>query len=361
MDFSYKFPAVKGIQASKEYYIAMIPLKLLSRLFIDEEDYVPPEYRAQRRLNISRIPVISDYILSNRASYVFSALAASVDGEYQFSPIGIAEDIGILEISMDAHLMIVDGQHRKASIIQAISEDSTLNNETIPIVLYEDRGLERSQQMFTDLNKHAVKTSNSISELYDSRDDLAVATRKIITAVPFFNEYTDKEKDNLGKYSSNLFTLNVFYKANRRILHGSSIEKRDEDFLIKFWTGVAENIVPWLELQNHGISKSELRENYIVTQAVAIQAFGRVGACFFSEKKKLQAQTMSRLREIDWTRANPKWHLRTIQANGRMITNEAAIILTANIIKIAIGLPLNQDEQNRENEFKNRHEIEVEG
>ena len=38
---------------------------------------------------------------------------------------------------------------------------------------YGDKGLERSQQIFTDLNKHAVKTSNSIAELYDSRDDLA--------------------------------------------------------------------------------------------------------------------------------------------------------------------------------------------
>lgn len=33
MNFSYRFPAVKGIQAGREYYISMVPLKLLSRLF----------------------------------------------------------------------------------------------------------------------------------------------------------------------------------------------------------------------------------------------------------------------------------------------------------------------------------------
>ena len=70
-----------------------------------------------------------------------------------------------------------------------------LGMKTISVVFFEDKGLERSQQIFTDLNKHAVKTSNSIAELYDSRDDLAVITREVISKVPFINTYTDKEKD----------------------------------------------------------------------------------------------------------------------------------------------------------------------
>ena len=99
---------------------------------------------------------------------------------------------------MDARFMIVDGQHRKASIIEALCEDETLKNETISVVLYEDKGLENSQQMFTDLNKHAVKTSNSIAELYDSRDPLAVITRRVVGSIDFLNQFTDKEKDILS-------------------------------------------------------------------------------------------------------------------------------------------------------------------
>ena len=71
MDFSYKFPVVAGIQAGKKYYIAMVPLRMISKLFPDEEEYVSPEYRAQRKLNESRIPIISKYITDNRDSYVF--------------------------------------------------------------------------------------------------------------------------------------------------------------------------------------------------------------------------------------------------------------------------------------------------
>ena len=177
MDHIYRFPAVKGIQARKEYYIAMIPLKTLSELFSENEDKVLPEQRAQRKLNETRIPMISRYILDNRDSYVFSALAASIDGRHTFKPNAANGNTGTLEISKKARFLINDGQHRKAAILDAINEDPSLKEETISIVFFADQGLQRSQQIFTDLNKNAVKTSNSISELYDSRDEMAVLTR----------------------------------------------------------------------------------------------------------------------------------------------------------------------------------------
>ena len=261
MDYAYKFPVVRGSQAGREYFIAMVPLKMISKLFPNEEEYVLPEYRAQRKLNESRIPVISKYITENRDSYVFSALAASIDGEFEFHESSDGMGTGILEVSMDARFLINDGQHRKAAILDALNEDSSLGNETISVVFYEDQGLARSQQIFTDLNKHAVKTSNSIAELYDSRDELAVVNRNVIANVPFLNEYTDKEKDILGKFSSNLFTLNTFYTANKRIVGGSDIFEDAESFLIKYWKTVAENVVQWVELSKREISKVDLREN----------------------------------------------------------------------------------------------------
>ena len=179
MNYCYKFPVVRGIQAGREYYIAMIPLKMIRRLFPDDNEYILPEYRAQRRVNEARIPVIAKYILENENSYVFSALAASIDGDFNFISNGDT-GLGMLEISLDAKFLLNDGQHRKAAIEQALLEKPELGEETISIVFYKDLGLKRSQQIFTDLNKHAVKTSNSIAELYDSRDELAVITRKVV-------------------------------------------------------------------------------------------------------------------------------------------------------------------------------------
>lgn len=350
MDYFYSFPAVRGIQACNEYYIAMVPLKMLKRLFPGDDEFVLPEYRAQRKLNEARIPEIKDYIINNRDSYVFSALAASIDGEFTFKPV-YGNQIGILEINMDARFLINDGQHRKAAILAALDEDESLKDESISIVFYEDFGLDRSQQMFTDLNKHAVKTSNSLAELYDSRDPLAVSTRRCIARISFLNEYVDKEKDNLGKFSSSLFTLNTFYNANRKILGRGKCDNSFDEFIFKFWSDVVENMVPWNELVSKEISKRELRDQYVATQAVIIQALGRVGAYIIEHRVFLENGSIENLKNINWKRSSSDWKLRIIRNNGRMINNTKAIILAGNMLKKYLEIPLSEDEMRTEELF----------
>lgn len=348
MEFVYRFPVAKGIQANEEYYIAMVPLKMIPKLFPSDDEYVAPEYRAQRKLNSSRIPIMSKYILDNRDTYVFSALAASIDGKFKFVPAVESADIGLLEVSMDAKLLINDGQHRKAAIIEALKEDHTLNDETISVVFFADQGLKRSQQMFTDLNKHAVKTSNSIAELYDSRDQLAVITRNVISQIEFLDEFTDKEKDILGKYSSNLFTLSTFYNANKRVIRGGKVDEYTEEFLLIYWKTVVENIEPWKELKNKEISKVDLRENYIITQSVIVQVLGRLGNYFYLNPNVDLTEVLKGLNKIDWRRSALVWKYRTIRENGRMINNEDAIILTCNVVKMCLSIPLDEAEALRE-------------
>ncbi len=350
MNFAYRFAAVRGMQANRVYYIAMVPLRMLPNLFPNDTEYVPPEYRAQRQLNEGRIPVIRKYITDNRDSYVFSALAASIDGVFEFHSNKEFPDTGVLEISMDSRFLINDGQHRKAAIVSALNEDPTLRDETISVVFYEDIGLSRSQQIFTDLNKHAVKTSNSLSELYDSRDPLAVATRQSIASVSFLEKYTDKEKDNLGKYSSNLFTLNVFYRSNRRILHNRMVDDKATEFLCEYWKNIAANIEPWNELEERIISKKDLRENYIVTQGVVIQALGVIGEYIYTNEYD-SFSALEKLKLIDWKRSSSNWRMRVIRPDGRIIANDKAVILTSNYIKNVLGFELSDDEIAKEKEI----------
>lgn len=350
MDYVYRFPVVRGIQASSEYYIAMVPLKMLEKLFPSDDEFVLPEYRAQRRLNGSRIPIISKYIVDNRDSYVFSALAASIDGEFRFEPNSSDSETGVLEISMTSRFLINDGQHRKSAILEALKEDPTLGDETISIVFYSDKGLQRSQQIFTDLNKNAVKTSNSISELYDSRDSLAVVTRNVVNSIDFYNTYTDKEKDILGKFSSSLFTLNTFYSANKMIIGRDSAD-RCADFLIEYWTLVANHMRPWVELQNREITKVDLRENYIATQSIVIHAFGRIGNYFLLHNECVD-EYLNKIEKINWSRNASCWKARAIGKNGRIITNKKAGMLIANYIKDQIGIPLSPEEEQAEKDLE---------
>ncbi len=350
MEFVYRFPVAKGIQATRQYYIAMVPLKMIGRLFSSDSEYVPPEYRAQRRLNESRIPVISKYILENRDTYVFSALAASIDGVFQYISSELNPDVGVLEISIDARFLINDGQHRKAAILDALQEDPSLGEETIPIVFFADKGLAHSQQIFTDLNKNAIKTSNSISELYDSRDKIAVITRDVIGQIDFLNTYTDKEKDILGKFSSSLFTLNTFYSANKLILGTSRPEKKSQEFLYGYWSSVVAHMIPWQELDRREISKVDLREKYIATQNVVIQALGRVGSYLWKHPECNVDEIVFKLEEIKWQRNAKVWLYRAILPNGRIITNKKAIMLIANVLKQTMGIPLSEDEKMAEKE-----------
>ena len=345
----YQFPAIKGCQAGKEYYICMVPLGLMSKIFITDSGDVPPEYRAQRKLNEARIPEICGYILSNRDSYVFSALAASVDGGMEFIPDVGNENAGTLEIDMTASFLINDGQHRKAAIDAAIAEDESLASETISIVLYKDQGLQRSQQMFTDLNKHAVTTSKSLNTLYESKDPVALITKKVVNSIGFLRKYTDKEKDNLSKYSSNIFTLNTFYTANKRIYKVIGDSKKTEELVHTFWNNVVANIREWNEMDRGELSKKSLREDFIITQGLIILALGRLGEFYCANPEINMVKTLKGLQEIDWLRNNEEcWLNRAIKPNGKINRNEQGIFLTYIQIKRLLSLPISEEERKKE-------------
>src|SRR5437763_7550346 len=82
--FSYVFSALRGIQAGRDYYVAMCPLKLIPKIFLFDEDEIPAELRAQRALNKARIPEIARYLVDNPKEYVFSSITASIDGNVRF-------------------------------------------------------------------------------------------------------------------------------------------------------------------------------------------------------------------------------------------------------------------------------------
>lgn len=349
----YQFPAVKGRQAGKDYYICMIPLGLMSRIFTTDYSDVAAEHRAQRRLNESRIPEICDYILSNRDSYVFSALAASVDGEMQFLQAGSNENVGVLEIDMSASFLINDGQHRKAAIDAAIAEDDSLKDETIAVVLYKDQGLQRSQQMFTDLNKHAVTTSKSLNTLYESKDPVALITKKTVDSIPFLRKYTDKEKDNLSKYSSNIFTLNTFQEANKRICKVIPDPDKAEQLVYSFWNNVVLNMREWNEMDKGELSKKSLREDYITTQGLIILALGRLCEFYCANPEIHMVQSLKGLKKIDWLRNNEEcWMNRAIKPNGKINRNEQGIFLTYIQIKRLLSLPITNEELKKEQKMR---------
>src|SRR3989338_28358 len=354
--FVHSFPSVRGIQAGRPCYIAMCPMRLVPKIFIFNEDNVPPDLRAQRTLNLARVPEISAYLLDNRDDYTLSAITASVDGIVQFTPAsdtGLGQSVGTLTIPMEAPILINDGQHRRAAIEQAIRENPELGHDHIPVLFFIDEGLNRSQQMFADLNKHAVRPSNSISTLYDHRDQISDLARYLAKNVEVFARMTELEKSSLSPRSSKLFTLSAIKNASRVLLKkgkGDFIAQNERELAKSFWEEVSLQMPDWISAKNKELSTSELRDNYIHAHGVMLQAMGLVEAELIIRKESEWIKTISQLRSIDWSRANPEWEGRAM-VHGRISKATTNVALTASLIKKKLGVPLSTVERELENRF----------
>jgi len=357
--FEYVFPAIRGVQAGREYYVTMCPLRLIPRLFVFDEEELPPEMRAQRTLNKARVPEMARYIAGNPRSYVFSALTASINAAVEFEPFdadgGPAERVGTLIVPMSAKFVINDGQHRRAAIQQALVDSPELGDESIAIVMFLDIGLERCQQMFADLNRYAIRPSRSIGVLYDHRDEMSAITKLVVMRSPLLSDLTDMETSNLAARSRKLFTLSALYHANRALLEGVETDslERQVDVASRYWQLTAEQFPEWYQVHEREVSAGEIRRDFIHTHGIALHALGKIGnSLVLAERDPASWERKLRnLRAIDWHRGNSAvWEGRAL-LGGKVSKSAANVLLTTAAIRTALGLPLPPEEQRAEDAF----------
>jgi len=343
----FSFPVICGLQARREYYVAMWTLRNLSKISIYDEDEVPAEMRAQRTLNTARIPEIAGYILDNPDDYVFSALTVSIDSEVEFEKFDTQGKLGLLKVPLGAKFIINDGQHRRAAIKAALEHRPELAHETIAIVFFLDIGLERCQQMFADLNRHAIRPSRSIGLLYDHRNEKAKLAKLVVLESAKFRDIVDMEKSSLAKRSRKLFTLSAFYNACADLVHGLATGNlaEDADLAREYWEAVSEHFPSWSQVREGRMPASEVREGFIHSHGIALQAIGKAGNASLTQHPKDWKKRLSALEKIDWSRKNSKlWEGRAMNL-GVVQKRTNNIILTTNAIKKALSLPLEEDEQ----------------
>ena len=363
---TYTFPVLRGIQAGREYYLAMCSLKLVPRILLYNEVGVPAELRAQRVLNKSRVPEIANYIVDNPKEYVFSALTASIDSNVEFTPfsndLDDSKTIGILKIPMDATIVINDGQHRRAAIDEALKKSPELADESIAIVFFIDAGLKRSQQMFADLNKHAVRPSQSLGILYEHREPLAELVRFLSVNVPVFKPLTEKEKTSISNRSPKLFTLSGIYQATAELLRkrpDDPINEKEKDLAYEFWNEVSKVIPEWEMASRREVSCAALREEFVHAHGVVHQAIGIAGADLLAQFPVNWKQKLSAFRQIDWSRQNSSiWEGRTM-FQGRISKAQRQVTLTANYLKSILGLSLTPNEQKVEDSYDKELEVKI--
>jgi DNA sulfur modification protein DndB len=354
--FIHSFPAVRGVQSGRPCYIAMCPMRLIPKIFVFDEEEVPAQLRAQRRLNKSRVPDIANYLIDNPNSYTLSALTASVNGKVNFTPIsdtGPGQNMGSLTIPMEAQILINDGQHRRAAIEEAIKNQPEIGHDHISVLFFVDEGLERSQQMFADLNKHAVRPSDSISTLYDHREQVSELARYLVKTIPIFRKLTELEKSSISNRSIKLFTISSIKNASKALLRkGTKDSVSDEEMALaaEYWTAVADSMPDWQAVLDRKVASSELREHYVHAHGVILQALGQIGADLLSQKPRGWRTVLKKLTKIDWSRSNEVWEGRAM-VHGRISKARTNVILTGGLLKQKLGLQLSELEQTEEDKF----------
>lgn len=336
---AYSFAALRGQQAGRAFYTISCPLSLVPRILSQDDDTLPPDSRRQRQLNTSRIPAIARYLVQNSQNYVLPALVASIDAEVRYTPFEQSRDLGTLEVPMDATILVNDGQHRLAAITRALKENRTLGEDTVTVILFVDRGLEASQQMFADLNFHSAKPSKSLAVVYDHRNEGFKMARNLANETPF-RGLVEFEKSSIAKSSGRLFTITAIDQATRVLLGlGTRDVPTSEqcELAWNFWIQVGESIPDWEAALQGTIPASELRQSKVHAHAVVLEAIGTAGSHLLATYPDHWMGKTAALSSIDWSRSNPVWEGKCM-IGGVMQKNSACVIATADYLLQAMGV-----------------------
>ncbi len=352
----HRFAAIRGQQSGDDYFTVVCEMALIPKLFLFNESTIPTELRAQRHINKNRIPEMARYIVDNPKNYIFSALTASIDGDIKFKPLKIdnkESEVGELEIAGDAKLMINDGQHRRAAIEKALTENPDLRKDSVAVVFFKDKGLKKSQQMFSDLNRHAIRPSNSIARLYDHRDPVAEIIRRVVYETEVFKGVVEMERSTITERSSKLFPFSGIYSASKNLIEENNWKKINKEVSLvgSFWETVGEQMDQWRGVRLGNLIASEVRRDYINSHVIILQALGVSGKDLINKFPSQWKSKLKNLKKINWLKNNPIWNNRVL-VNGRVVKNNTSIILASNVIKKALGLSLNSKEKALESKIK---------
>jgi len=357
--FHFTLPAVRGVQAGREYFIAMCPLRLVPQLFSLEADNLRPELQLQRLLNKSRLPDLVRYLAGHPKSYVLSSVTASIDAKVEFESVpGSAGPAvpGNLKVPMTAQLLLHDGLHRRAAIEAALRLRPEIGDETISLVLFVDPGLRRAEQMFTDLKRNETHSARSRSILCDHRDETAKLVKALVGRVQVFTELIEMARSTISNRSLKLFTLSAIYHATKVLL----ADKQEEPFTARldlateFWSAVAKQIPDWQRAKKGEVSPAELRKGYVHSHAIALAALARMGRALVEKYPSSWQSRLKALRTLDWSRNNTRlWEGRAM-IGGRLSKASICVVLTGNVLKQRLGQPLLPEEEAAEEQLRGR-------
>ena len=133
--------------------------------------------------------------------------------------------------------------------------------------------------MFADLNRYAIRPSRSLGLLYDHRDDKAQARPPRRHEIRDLPRHRRSGKELPRATSRKLFTLSAFFNACADLVQDLATGNAEEDSKLArdYWEAVARQFPAWLQVREGRMPASEVREGFIHSHGIALQALGKAG------------------------------------------------------------------------------------
>lgn len=190
-------------------------------------------------------------------------------------------------------------------------------------MFYRDEGLQRSQQMFSDLNRYAIKPTKSINILFNSREETSIIAKRVINEVPVFRGLVETERTTISNRSKSLFTLSAISSATDELLKGNKLSLSEKaDLAIRYWTLVGSHIPEWNRVKNEELKSSDIRKDYICSLSLTLTALGYAGNALIQDRPNSWETRLEILDKIDWRKTNPDWN-NLVFINGKIAANRA--------------------------------------
>lgn len=194
-----KIPVIKAIIGNLTYYTGVLSFEDISKYVnpINDELYKSKSLSdAIQRSITDNYLSIKEYILNQEERFFNAIVLAVYDGNPNWIEVELEVEgeafynMGFLSLSGEEKIFPVDGQHRVEGIKTALSENSELKNEKVPVIFIghkkTDEGMKKTRRLFSTLNRYAKPVSPKDIVALDEDDIVAITTRYIVENHPLF-------------------------------------------------------------------------------------------------------------------------------------------------------------------------------
>lgn len=323
---SRKLLAFSGAHLGHSVYLSYVDVHELQNWTFRDAEYEPPK--------ISRRPPTPD--LQPLPPIVLGTSRGLTTMQAKRGP-----DVEYLHLSEDIDWVVISGQDTIAAITEGIEGTSHISVEfhtrceTTQLARWADKD-----------NRSAAITKHAKRSVLDDRGEWMTVTQQTIEMVTIFTGRVDMTRTTLSNRSRNLFTFSAIHQGNQQLLADQKQESVGDRVAaaVQFWTTVAANMPDWQAAYDEKILPADYRREFVCAHGIALAGLARLGRTLLEDFTKSWPAKLRKLRTLDWRRTNTAtWEGRAMLA-GRLSKSSTCVVLTGNVLKQTLGVPLSQHE-----------------